>query len=245
MKLCRALCTLSVFSLSLFTVAALAAPDTGVSIGLVAAAQNATLGGNALSEGATVYSGDELSTGDGGSLLVRFGQLSLQLQSSSTVHVYQAPYGVVVELSRGAANYTTPGISKNLVIVANDVRVTPNIAVPGVGSVSVEDPCDVTVYVQRGQSEVRSGSESHYLEEGKSFRVRAENQLTYRQYISPDAGDYHKYHEHKPCVADYQPMKGHAPIAGGQSKFIYVVGGAAAGLAGFGAYKALESPSRP
>jgi len=64
---------------------------------------------------------------DGGRwlLLVRVGPLSLELQGSSAVHIYRAPYGAIVELNRGTVVYTTPGTQENIVIVASDVRVTP------------------------------------------------------------------------------------------------------------------------
>ncbi len=228
-----------------FAPACIAAPQGQISIGLVATSQNASIGNTPLTDGATIYSGDYVSTAEQGSLLLRFGTLSLELQGSSAAHVYQAPYGIIVELNHGTVSYTTPGNSRNIVIVANDVRVTPDLSLADLGRVSIDDPCDVTVYTQRGQANVQSGQESHELEEGKSFRVRAENEISYRQYLSPDASDYHKYHEHKPCAAAYQTIKGRPPIAPAQSRFIYVVGAVAIGVATVATLKALESPARP
>ena len=216
----------------------------GNSLGIVVKAQNAQIGNAPLNEGATVYTGDYLATSDGGTLLIRIGALSLELQSNSAVHIYAAPYGAIVELDRGTVVYNTPGTHENIVIVANDVRVTPDLTLPDLGRVSIDDPCNVTVFSQRGQATAQSGSESHTVEEGKAYRVRGENELSYRQYISPDASDYHNYHGHKPC-APADIIKGHAPVAAGQSHFLLVTGVVAGVATGFGIWKAYESPARP
>jgi hypothetical protein len=191
-----------------------------------------------------VYSGDELSTGEGGSLLVRVGNLSLELQESSTAHIYRAPYGAILELNHGTVNYTTPGSRENLVIVASDVRITPVLSIPDFGRVSIEDACNVSVHSQRGQADVHVGSESHIVEEGKAYRVRAENAISYRKYLSPDEDDYHKYHDHRPC-APFQMVKGHAPIAAAQSHFLIVSAALVGTAGGIGVWRALESPDRP
>ena len=213
-------------------------------LGIVVKAENALVGNAALTEGATIYTADSLSTMDNGSLLIRIGTLSLELQPSTAVHIYRAPYGAVVELNRGTVLYNTPGNHENIVIVANDVRVTPSLTSPDLGRVSIDDPCNVTVYSQRGQADVRSGNESRTVEEGKSYRVRSDNEISYRQYVSPDDNDYHNYHGHKPCVA-YAQLHGHAPVAAGSSHFLIVAGSAAGVLTGIGIWKAYESPSRP
>lgn len=213
-------------------------------LGLVAKSVSAHLGNATAAEGATVYSGDYLSTGDSGSLLIRVGALSLELQASSAAHIYRAPYGVVVELNHGTAIYTTPGGHENIVIVVSDVRVTPDLSLADLGRVSMDDPCNITVYSQRGQVNVQVGSESRQVEEGRAYRVHAVNELSYREYLSPDASDYHKYHDHRPC-APLEMVKGKPPIAPGQSRFLYVAAGVAGGLTVWGVAKAVESPTRP
>lgn len=56
------------------------------------------------------------------------------------------------------------------------------------------------------------GSESHLVEEGKAYRVRAESKISYGEYLSPDADNYHRYHEREPC-APVEMVKGHAAIS--------------------------------
>jgi hypothetical protein len=145
------------------------------------------------------YSGDYMSTEDGGSPLIRIGALSLELHSASAAHVFCTPCGAVAVRNHGTALYTTAGGHENLVIiVASDVRVTPVLAVADIGRVTINDRCNVTVVGQRGEADVRVGSESHSVEEGKAYRVRAENEISSHQWVSPDVENYHEYHNHKP-----------------------------------------------
>ena len=213
-------------------------------LGLVAKSSGGKIGDAAATEGSSIYSGDYLSTSDDGSLLVRIGALSLELQGSTGAHLYRAPYGAVVELNRGTVVYTTPGNGQNLVIVAADVRATPVITSSDLGRVTLDDPCNVTVYSERGQVNVQAGSENKLVDPNKAYRVRAENEITYRKYLSPDADDYHKYHEHSPC-APLDVVHGHPPIAPGQSRFLLVTAVLLGTGTGIGVWKALESPDRP
>jgi hypothetical protein len=215
-----------------------------LALGLVAKSAGGLMGSVAATEGSSVFSGDYLSTQDNGSLLVRVGKLSLELKSSSAAHIYRAPYGAVVELNRGTAVYSTPGGQENLVVVASDVRVTPVLSTADLGSVSLDDPCNVTVYTQRGQANVQVGSENRTVEEGKAYRVRAENEISYRKYLSPDEGDYHRYHEHRPC-APLEMVKGHAPMAPAQSHFLLATAVLVGTVAGIAISEAFESPARP
>jgi hypothetical protein len=214
-------------------------------LGIVVSADGGSIGGNGVTEGATVYSGDYLSTNDNGTLLVRIGALSLQLEGSSAAHVYGAPYGAVVELNRGAVRYATPGTQQNLIIVASDVRVTPALATPDFGRVSLDNPCNLTVYSQRGTANAQVGSESHLVDEGQAYRIRALNEVDYRQYVSPDVSDYHSHHQHHECPAPVDMVKGKPPIAGGQSRFLLVSAALIGGAAAFAVLEAYESPSRP
>jgi hypothetical protein len=137
-----------------------------------------------------------------------------------------------------------PNGRENVVIVANDVRVTPAPSLPDLGRVSIEDACNVTVYSEHGQADVRVGSERHTVEEGKAYRVRAENEISYRKYVSPDENDYHDFHNHKPC-APVDMIKGHPPVAPAQSHFLLVSVVLIGGATGIGIWKAYESPHRP
>jgi len=245
MKIARWLPVISLIVFACFASPLLArsAPQN-LALGLVAKSEGGLIGNAAATEGSSIYSGDFISTEDNGLLLIRIGRLSLELQGSSSAHIYSAPYGAVVELNKGAAVYSTPGGNENLVIVASDVRVTPDPSAPQVGRVSIDNPCNVSVYSQRGQANVRVGSESRTVEEGKAYRVHAENDISYREYLSPDDNDYHKHHQHIPC-APLDMIKGRGPIAAGQSRFLYIAAGAVGTATGIAIWKVYESPNRP
>lgn len=243
MKICR-LVTLSALFLALFSHPA-AASQANLPLGVVGTANAAKIGGATATEGATIYSGDAISTDNGGSLLVRIGALSFELQSDSSAHVYRAPYGAVLELNSGSVAYSTPGGSQNLVIVASDVRVTPDASRSDYGRVAIEDRCNVSVQAERGQADVHVGSETKTVEEGKAYKVRAENSISYRKYLSPDENDYHRFHDHAPCAAAYQSVKGRPPIAPGESRFLYLALGTAGVITTVGVIKVFESPNRP
>jgi hypothetical protein len=245
MKIARLLSVIALFVLACSSspLGMYASPQTPA-LGLIAKSSGGQIGNAAASDGSSIYSGDYLSTQDNGSMLVRMGSLSLELQGSTGVHIYRTPYGAIAELNHGTVLYTTPGGQQNLVIVASDVRVTPVLSSSDFGRVSMDDPCNVTVYSQRGQANVQAGSENRMVEEGKAYRIRAEHEISYRQYVSPDADDYHDYHEHHPC-APLEMVKGHAPIAAGQSRFLLVTAALVGTATGIGVWKAMESPSRP
>jgi len=213
-------------------------------LGLVAKTADGQIGNVEALEGSSIFSGDYLSTSENGSLLVRIGALSLQLQSSTAVHIYRAPYGAVVELNRGTVLYTTPGGPQNLVIVVSDIRVTPSLVNADSGRVTMDDPCDITVYSQTGEANVQVGSENRTVEQGKAYRVHAENELLYRKYLSPDADDYHHYHDHHPCAAAAIPQ-GHPPIAPAQSHFLLATATGVGVGVGIAVWKSTESPDRP
>jgi hypothetical protein len=224
---------------------ALASPNAdSLPLGLVAKTSGARIGSVVAEEGSSVYSGDSLSTSDKGTLLIRVGNLSLELQSSSSAHIYRTPYGAVLELNHGTVFYTTPGGEQNLVIVASDVRVTPVLSNADFGRVTIDDPCNISVYSQRGEVNVQVGSEQRRIEQGKAYRVHAENEISYRKYVSPDADDYHRYHEHAPC-APLDMANGHTPIAPGSSHFLLVTAALIGAGTGIGIFKSAESPDRP
>jgi len=213
-------------------------------LGMVAKSLSARVGNNAANDGETVFSGDLLSTPDGGSLLVRIGSLSLQLEGNSSAYIFRTPYGGIVELLKGSAVYERPNGPQNLVIVASDVRVTPVLSSPGMGRVRVDDPCKIGVSVQRGAASVRVGSETKLIEGGKSFRVAAQYSVSVQEARSPEADDYHSSHYHRPCAGS-QSAQGRPPIAPGHSKFIYVATGTAIAVTLIPTLEALESPDRP
>jgi FecR protein len=214
-------------------------------LGMVTKTLSAHIGTSDSSEGATIYSGDYLSTDADGVLQVQVGNLAIDLKGGSSAHIFRASYGVIVALNRGTLAYNKPSGQPNVVIVASDVRITPVVSVASSGSVSVDDPCNLLIKSQRGQVYVQVGSESQLVEQGKAFRVRPVSSVSEHSPISPDADNYHESHQHQPCAGPTQAMKGNPPQAPAHSRFIYVAGAGVAILTIVPVLEALESPNRP
>lgn len=222
-----------------------AVPADNAPLGMVTKSMAARIGSSASSEGATIYSGDYLSTDADGVLQVRVGNLSVDLKGGSSAHIFRATYGVILTLNRGTLAYNKPSGQPNVVIVASDVRITPVVSVASSGSVSVDDPCNLLIQSQRGQIYVQVGSESQLVEQGKAFRVRPISSVSEHSSVSPDADNYHASHSHQACAGPAQTMKGNRPLPQGRSRFIYVVATAVIVLTIPPILEALESPNRP
>lgn len=220
-------------------------PAENTSLGMVTKTLSAHIGSSASSEGATIYSGDYLSTDADGVLQVRVGSLALELKGGSAAHIFRATYGVVVGLNKGTLVYNKPSGQPNVVIVASDVRISPVVSVAGAGSVSVQDPCNLLIQSQRGQIYVQVGSASQLVEQGKAFRVRPVSSVSERRSVSPDADDYHESHEHQPCAGPTQALKGTRPQYPSFSPFTAVAAGTTILITTIAVQEALESPSRP
>jgi len=226
-------------------IAAQTIPAENAPLGMVAKTLSAHIGSSDSAEGETIFSGDLLSTDAGGVLVVRVGNLSLELQGGSAAHIFRANYGVVVALSRGSVAYNKPSGQPNVVIVASDVRITPVVSTASSGRVSVDDPCNLLIHSQRGQVYVQVGSASQLVEQGKAFRVRPISSVSERTSVSPDADNYHESHQHQPCQGPAQTFNNQRPKFPSFSPFTAVAVGVAIVGTTIPLVGALESPSRP
>lgn len=226
-------------------ISAQAVPAENSPLGMVTKSMSARIGSSASSEGATIYSGDYLSTDPDGALQVRVGNLSVDLKGGSSAHIFRATYGVIITLSRGTLAYNKPSGQPNVVIVASDVRITPVVSVASSGSVSVDDPCNLLIQSLRGQIYVQVGAQSQMVEQGKAFRVRPISSVSEHSPVSPDADDYHASHSHQACAGPTQTMRGGHPLPQGQSRFIYAVAAGGVIITIIPLMEALESPNRP
>ena len=213
-------------------------------LGIIALSANAFIGDNVASVGDSVFSGDSLSTSENGNLQLRVGSLSLYLGASSAAHIYRAPYGAVVELNRGSAVYIISAGKENLVIMALDIRVIPDVSEPDIGIVTIENPCELMVTSSRGQVNVQYGKESRIVAQGEGYRVHVDSKITYREYVSPEATDYHRHHEHELCPAGNKAHNEPPPPRDGPHFERIAIPGTAISL-WFVIRKALESPDRP
>jgi len=223
------------------------------SAGVVIQASHGQLGGVNVSSGASVFSGDLLQTDEEGQIQIQAGRTKLVLQPNSTLRLFRAGGHAVVELDRGSMNYSMPGTGEELVIFGLDVRLVPTRGTATAGQVTVVSRCEVRATSQTGTLEVTSGKETKTVEETKTYSVRSDFGVEYRDSWKPIPEDYpdfdpnskyHRSHSHGPCgLAENQPGQTPARPLGGHFKLAAaIVGG---GVTCLVLCRDFESPDNP
>ncbi len=143
-------------------------------LGVIVQAEHASLGSHSASEGTTIFDGDRLSTGDGGSLRMVLGEAMLYLGERSSVIVHNDASGAAkqfqAELVSGAVvlSATAAEIGQ---IIASSARVRPVAEARGVVQVRLVAANELIVFAQRGPAEICYRGECETIPEGKSYRV--------------------------------------------------------------------------
>jgi hypothetical protein len=209
-------------------------PGRGVpnALGVIVQADRASLGSQAASEGTTIFDGDRLSTGDGGSLRMVLGEAMLYLGERSSVIVHNAASGAAkqfqAELVSGAVVLSATAAESGQ-IVASSARVRPVAEARGVVQVRLVAANELIVFAQRGPAEICYRGECETIPEGKSYRVMLN---------ASDDG------------ATGTPGAIHSGL-GGKAFVLIAIGAAAAAVIGArwgggqGGQKGVESPDQP
>jgi hypothetical protein len=217
-------------------------------LGVVQQASHAHVKQGDVTEGATVYAGEELGTDIGGVLALSVGGAGFTLLESSRAFFYSSAAGPIAELRNGAATFRKEAGGATIAIVASDVRITSKGDGPATGQVTIVSPCEVRVTTVVGQVEVTSGSETHLIGERETYSVTPDvSVLDPRGNVSPDDPGYHGSHVHKSCAAERTARRGAPPVGAGSSHFLKIaaIGGAAAAVLLLWPKSSSESPSRP
>ena len=214
-------------------------------LGVVQQANRARLGPSAISQGATLYAGETLSTDSEGLLELQIGSLRFGMPENSQAAFHPRTKGSVAELARGTLTFKRDADGADLEIVASDVRIVPEGDGAVMGQVTIVSPCKIKVTSLLGQLDVVSGKEKHTIKEKETYSVMPEvTVLDVQARISPDDTDYHRSHSHKACAAGYFP-RGGPPGSAGSSRFLLLAGTIAGVATGVGVYLATESPDKP
>jgi len=219
-------------------------------MGVVQQAIHARVKQGDVSEGATVYPGEELSTDVGGVLALSASGVGLRLLESSSAFLYHSGTGPLTDLRNGTMTFRKEAGSSNITIVASDVRIVSKGDGPATGQVMIVSPCEVRVTTVVGQVEVTSGIETRLIGDRETYSVTPEAAvLDPHGNLSPDDPGYHGSHTHKPCAAQHSPRRGAGPIGAGSNHFIKIaaIGGAVAAaiILWPKSSSSDESPSRP
>jgi hypothetical protein len=215
-------------------------------LGEVLQANLAHVKDSAITEDATAYPGDELSTDVGGSLDLRIVNSRFGLAANSRAYFYSGEKGSVAELTNGTLKFRREAGTDGIEVVASDVRIVPKGEGAVTGLVTIFSPCKIAVTSIAGEIEVRSGTETRTVAEKESYSVIPDVSVSAVQtYISPDEPNYHQSHAHKACA-----LSNGAHNAGRFQKIALAAGlGGAAILAGSKllttSHPGTESPDKP
>jgi hypothetical protein len=204
------------------------APARPAMLGVVVEANRVHLNSGTVSEGATVYDGDQFSTEAGGMLRLRGDSTMIDLAEESVLMVRSRANGVQgteAELSQGTVVFRAARAAA-LEIAALEARVRPVMDGRTIAQVSVTGPKELCIYVWRGPLQFSYRGETETIAEGAAYRV----------ILDPPEDD---------------PKKKEAPKASRKRKaflFVAIGGGAAAAaviLYENHGHRRMESPDRP
>jgi hypothetical protein len=213
-------------SFSLLTTPVWAAPSS--SLGTVVYADRAHVGAAQASVGATVFSGDRLSTEQTGSVQVRTGASRLLLSSGSSATFSQDDASPAATLTLGSATFSTAN-SKAFALHVGSAVIRPSTNQPTIGQVTVLTPTELIIRSTRGSLSIAVEDDVREIPEGAAYRV----------VLDPNAAS--------PQGPRGAGSKGYGgpPIKAAKSKFIWYAIAITAVVSYFAFTEAFESPDRP
>jgi hypothetical protein len=212
-------------SFSLLTTPAWAAPSS--SLGVVVYADRAHVGAAQASVGATIFTGDRLTTEQAGSMQVRAGAARLLLASGSVATFAEDSATPSATLTVGTATFSTAN-SNAFALHVGSALIRANSNQPTIGRVTVLTPKELIVRSTRGSLSITVDDDVREIPEGAAYRV----------VLDPNA---------QPQGPQGAGTKGYGgpPIKAAKSKFIWYAIGITAVVTYFAISEAFESPDRP
>jgi hypothetical protein len=212
-------------SLTLLITPLYAAPAS--TLGTIVYVDRAHVGAAEASVGATVFSGDKLTTDQSGSVQVRAGAARLLLSSSSAALLDQDAVSPFATLTSGSATFSTAN-SKAFAVHFGSAVIRPNTDLPTIGQVTVLNAKELVVKATRGSLSVAVEGDVRVIPEGTGYRI----------VLDPNA------EPQGPRGAGSKGVGG-PPIKAAKSKFMWYAIGVTAVVTFFAVQEALESPDRP
>jgi FecR protein len=192
------------------------------SSGVVVDAKDAQVGESSLTRGASLFTGDVVSTKSNGHAQLRVRQSRFELIGESSGAFFPGLNGAVAELRQGTLIAALNSPSETFEIFASDARIVPRSERPILAQITMKSSCNLRIKVQHGSLDATVGKETKTLEEGHSYDVTTEVSLSYshKPAVSPDESEYHRGHQHTACGLAAQRR----PIPPGSSHFKILVG---------------------
>ena len=189
-------------------------PAQDTPLGVVLQANLAHIRQSSLTEGASVFAGESISTDVSGSADIRVANSRYSFAANSVGRLYpgHATKGSVAELTSGTLTFRRDGGDK-IEVVASDVRIVPQGEEPATGQVTIFSPCRISVTAITGDLQVTAGTEVHIVAEKESYEVLPQQAvIAAASFLSPDDPAYHLSHTHKACTTPRQ-SKGSSQFA--------------------------------
>src|SRR5216110_2155911 len=192
--------------------------------GTVVFANRARVGGANASAGATLFSGDRLSTDEVGSVQVRAGAARLLLANASAATLAQEETSPAATLTAGTATFSTANSKAFALRVASAV-IRPNTDQPTIGKVTVLSAKELVVKSVRGSLQIAVEDDVREIPEGADYRI----------VLDPNAPD-----PQGPRGAGTKGIGG-PPIKAAKSRFLWYAVAITAGVTVLVLHEALES----
>lgn len=171
MPLCRRILSL-LLAIAVTTGPAASAPRA---LGMVLHADHARVGSGEALSGATVFSGDTLTTTAEGTLRLRLAAAQLYLLPDSAVDLDQAQGWNVAQLRQGGVGFSTGG-EERMVVRAADMQVYPSSTQPTHAEIKVVSESELLLTSYRGPLEVMVGSEVRDVAAPGVYRLLLESE---------------------------------------------------------------------
>jgi len=142
-------------------------------LGVVVEANRVHLNSGAVSEGATIYDGDQFATEAGGTLRLRGDSTMVDLAEESVMMVRTRPngaQGTEAELSKGTLAFRA-GRAAALEIAVLEARVRPATDAQTIAQVSVVGPKELRIYARRGSLQFSYRGDTETIAERAAYRV--------------------------------------------------------------------------
>jgi hypothetical protein len=220
-------------SISLLTGPVWAAPSS--SLGIVVYADRAHVGAGQASVGATIFSGDRLSTDQFGSVQVHAGAARLLLSSTTSATFSQDNATPAATLAFGSATFSTANSNAFALHVASAV-IRPKTNQPTVGQVTVLNPKELIVKSTRGSLTIAIEDDVREIPEGAAYRVVLDPNTSDQQGPVSVGSD---------TKSNGRGFGGSPAKAAARSRFIWYAIGVTAVVTVLAFQEALESPDRP
>lgn len=201
---------------------------TPAAFGTVVFANRAHVGAAAASAGATVFSGDRISTDQAGGMQIRAGTARLALASDSFATLAQEAASPSATLTAGTATFSTANSRAFALHVASAV-IRPNSDQSTIGVVTVLNAKELTVKSIRGSLSIAVEEDVREIPEGAAYHV----------VLDPNAPE-----AQGPRGVGSRGSGG-PPIRAARSKFIWYAIAISAGVTLWVLHEVLESEDRP